>query len=396
MPFRTEAFLPTCSVAGVEAEAISRSLRSHEFARNIRLAVMIIIVGLLLTANIMSYTIDIGSYSLQPSDAMFCAFGKSKAGAQVDYFTTVWLIYAFTTRSILVCRKGSHNHSRVMLLDLIKKWIDPGFTGSTAQERFLDRLSQLDAQKRVIRQLCILYLACLELTASFTYEIIWLIFSFSYGVRLSAITWQFCYKQEDESTASCLKPALEMGFGQIVPLVLLLLPLLSWADSFHGSAVYLPLGPSLLSNQMAGNSETESSTLELSSQAPTNSTVSPSGGPPPTSGSQQITAIHQIETEGPPHQASNANALNGASHLGTSHTHASHIQIQLNGRDLIQFQNFVIILSLLHLSVIIMLAITGLVYLVIPILIFEALHLLDEVKEIGVVYRSWRSRQPAT
>lgn len=203
---------------------------------------MLVVVVLLLAANSISVTTDLSHSRNRPSDAIFCAYRKTKYKA-VDLFGIIWLIYAFTTRVIQVSIPEPSDTSRQRIFDRLRSRLD---NMPTIRDRVSSRIATLRQQEHlsVLAKLSLLwnafYFAYIELSSSFAWQVIWLTFSFGYGVRISADSWSFCYSMaeflQDPSSdpARCLTPALQMGFGQIVPLVLLALPVLSFVGAFFG------------------------------------------------------------------------------------------------------------------------------------------------------------------
>lgn len=62
--------------------------------------------------------------------------------------------------------------------------------------------------------------------ASFLYQIIWLCFFLTYGIWQQTVFYQWAWIPT--------QPLKEMGFGQIVPLLLITLPILSAGESYYG------------------------------------------------------------------------------------------------------------------------------------------------------------------
>ena len=197
---------------------------------------MFVVVVLLLAASVISTSTDVSFSVNQPSDAVFCAYRKQSKDMGIDVFSMIWLIYAFITKTIqvFVSEPSAPGHNRIF--DRLRIRLDHK---RTVRDRVLDKLEANSHQsKKLIFRANALYFAYIELSGSFSWQIIWLVYSFGYGVRISIDSWTLCYsfnrfqENQGEDPATCLTPALSMGFGQIVPLVLLILPILSFVGAF--------------------------------------------------------------------------------------------------------------------------------------------------------------------
>jgi hypothetical protein len=197
---------------------------------------MLPIAGLLLASTIQSSGISV---FYAPWHAVHCVVGQS---AFVDMFSvsfiTVWLVSAFTNRIMNVYLNEQEQHSRSWLFGKIMDRIDPLPPGQS-------RPSNLDILRayHIIQQpqkgfgatlktnRVLFEFALREFNSSFAWEIVWLIFSFLYGLTNTIVAWKFC-SEPDNEPGSCWSSILQMGFGQMVPLVLLLLPFLALLESF--------------------------------------------------------------------------------------------------------------------------------------------------------------------
>ncbi|KAH8890404.1 hypothetical protein GQ53DRAFT_175951 [Thozetella sp. PMI_491] len=234
---------------------------------------MFVVVVMLLAANTISATTDFTFSTTSPSEAIFCAYKKTALGPQVDFFSIIWLAYAFITRTAQVFLPEPSDPSAGRIFDRFS----PRFGRVVSiRAREVKRISTLLKEKRGTIQLLphVVYLAYIELSSSFAWQIIWLIFSFSYGFSSSVTSWQSCYSYNDflsganqtmsPDVLNCLGPATRMGFGQIAPLVLLLLPVLSFLEAFFVKSDTKSVGTSTLdlttamSTEMPVNSDSHS------------------------------------------------------------------------------------------------------------------------------------------
>lgn len=211
---------------------------------------MTVILALLIAARTIRVTIS--NEAAKPTDAVFCVYGQARSSTVVDYFSLCWLLYAFISRTgqVYVRKSGDEDDdSRHRFFDGLKRWINPNTELTTPLRRSLARISKIKQRNlawpkplRISLNVQFGVLAYKEFVASFAYEIVWTIFGFVYGATLSAEAWQFCQSLDaDLGQENCLRPALQMGFGQIVPLVLLILPFLNWVTGFFGQYQSVPL-----------------------------------------------------------------------------------------------------------------------------------------------------------
>lgn len=197
---------------------------------------MFAVVILLLAASVISTTTEVTFSVNQPSDAVFCAYRKQSKNAGIDLFSMAWLIYAFITKKIQVFVSEPSEPGQNRIFDRLRRRLNHN---STVRDRVLSKLAaNAQRRERLIFRANAVYFAYMELSTSFLWQIIWLVYSFGYGVRISISSWTLCYsfnrfhEDQGEAPATCLMPALNMGFGQIVPLVLLVLPIFSFVGAF--------------------------------------------------------------------------------------------------------------------------------------------------------------------
>lgn len=213
---------------------LERYLRRNKVVRYCRIVIMLAVAGLLLASQIQSN----GSYSEDSWSALHCTTIDSVTVDTLSItFIAVWLVFAFTNRILSVCATEASAPVRSWFFEKVMDRLKPlplGTSRPTNLEILRTRKAITEAEKPfgLIGAYMGLYGFVLrEFMSSFAWEISWLIFSSAYGITSTIMSWDNC-SQPGEEFESCWGKVLEMGFGQIVPLVLLLLPFFALVESF--------------------------------------------------------------------------------------------------------------------------------------------------------------------
>ena len=191
--------------------------------------------GLLLASQILSN----GTHDFPPWASMHCIkLKRSPFDIISTCFITVWVVFAFTNRIINVCSLQKSYSKRSWLFEVIAKRLglkpeDQSKGWSTHSQRFERFVSRFPERRTTSQE----FLLCITLVLFFLvdvmdslfWEILWLCFSLVYGLTGVALTWGHC-SQKDLGT--CWPGILQMGLGQIIPLVLLILPAFTFLESF--------------------------------------------------------------------------------------------------------------------------------------------------------------------
>ncbi|KAE8449038.1 hypothetical protein EG329_008626 [Mollisiaceae sp. DMI_Dod_QoI] len=134
-------------------------------------------------------------------------------------FISAWLVFAFLNRIVNICYKQSISE-RSWLFEYVvlhfklepegesQKW-------HTDRERLDERLAKLPERRTAVQDL----VYCVALLLFFLEDI------------MGTLTWTNCSQPTDNSD-SCWPKVLEMGLGQIIPLILLTLPAFAFLESF--------------------------------------------------------------------------------------------------------------------------------------------------------------------
>jgi hypothetical protein len=152
-------------------------------------------------------------------------------------FVTVWLVFAFLNRILSIFHDIESSSSRNWFVINLVKHIDPESDVATRtnlamlKDHIVDLLEK-EPPSRLEQFRFHLHVAAFvlrEFMGSFTWEIAWILFSTSYGLTSTIRSWNSCGQPDGEA---CWGSIRKMTIGQIIPLVLLLLPFLALAESF--------------------------------------------------------------------------------------------------------------------------------------------------------------------
>jgi hypothetical protein len=157
-------------------------------------------------------------------------------------FIAVWLVFAFFNRIVNICYSQDRPERSWLFEFLVKRFkLKPDGARAewpTAQERFDERFVKLPERRTTAQELSLsgaLLLFFLEdIMGSLFWEILWLIFSLAYGITGIFMVWGTCSQPGDEA-GSCWPDILEMGLGQMMPLILLILPVFAYIESYSKS-----------------------------------------------------------------------------------------------------------------------------------------------------------------
>jgi hypothetical protein len=195
--------------------------------------------GLLLASQIQSS----GLSWVAPWTAMHCVDRNTSAadGLAVS-FITVWLVFAFVNRIINICGEGQKISERSWVFEKLVHHLklQPKEGWPTNLKVFTKAVKHPIKDKKHTRgrkyeqilfiniRLLIFFLT--DIMNSLAWEIMWLSFAFIYGLTGTIVAWSNCY--QPTNLGSCWGNVLQMGLGQMVPLVLLILPAFAFLESF--------------------------------------------------------------------------------------------------------------------------------------------------------------------
>jgi hypothetical protein len=159
-------------------------------------------------------------------------------------FISVWLVFAFFNRIVNICYSQDRPERSWLFEFFVKRFkLKPDgarIDWPTAQERFNERFIKLPERRTSVRALSLsgaLLLFFLEdIMGSFFWEILWVLFSLAYGLTGLFTIWGTCTQPgHDDDYGSCWPDILEMGLGQMMPLLLLILPVFAYIESYSES-----------------------------------------------------------------------------------------------------------------------------------------------------------------
>ena len=213
-----------------------RYLHENKVIRYFRIALMAANAALLLASQIQSN----GLHGFPSWAAMHCI---KPTRTPFDYlsisFVTIWLVFAFVNRIINVCSQPESLSERSWLFKLAVRCFklkpqdeSKGWpTHSQYYDQFTSGFREPYTTFQEIR-LCI-YLVLfflVDVMDSLFWEILWLCFSLVYGLTGIALAWQHC-SQPTKELGKCWNSVREMGLGQMLPLILLILPVFTFLET---------------------------------------------------------------------------------------------------------------------------------------------------------------------
>lgn len=229
---------------------------SHRVARNFRAFMMVSMMIMLAVAQIIS-----NSESVQHSatDSYFgCALKKSFKLSPADGYEAfnltliiAWLITSYSSRMISLYspRRGSSKSwptrqvARVFRLELVEPTEEDDSLAKLDQivQEADDRLRNGPLRRwKILRRLCTTYTYFFALagaierafTNSFLWHLIWLFFGATFGIgQVISIRKDYTVPYRHDQEIDTLN---KWGFGQILPLVLLSLPVLTGLEAYFG------------------------------------------------------------------------------------------------------------------------------------------------------------------
>ncbi|KAE9379656.1 hypothetical protein N431DRAFT_526962 [Stipitochalara longipes BDJ] len=273
-------------------------LQDHPTVRNWRVGGMLVILGLLFFG-VLTKVALLEEYQI--TGQMECVFMSMSAGLRDDPGYTVpivlvFLFFAYANQLVKLFSENRQNTTFKVLDGYITRECIRLFTG-TSRKAWRDKYSKVielqaknrlsinrrkwktQMEKRTLRQqkrykaqvMCLSAMSLLATASnlyleSFVWQIVWLIFGLSYGIaQLVNVRWQ---------NSPPLAPGVgRMDFGQIVPLLLLVLPVLAageayyeWKDKRNGRKSRRMRNRSEISLQIGVPSEPEQNDTLLSQQ----------------------------------------------------------------------------------------------------------------------------------
>lgn len=226
----------------------------HHTPRNIRLAIMAISIGVLLYN-----LLEIQNFDL--SSTLSCAlaenpFGNLQAGLQgsLHEISVALLLYAASVVGVILIgyvRRGLELFSKTYRVDhsswvceLLSLALDRRQMNTAQFQEMTDRrrFSRCLRISRGSRAAIILSIHA-ELAHSFMWEMIWILFYYFFG--LAQFIYTLAVATNDWGVSLTNAISWRPGFGQLLPLLLLLLPILNAVDAYFGKRMPDPTAPNL-------------------------------------------------------------------------------------------------------------------------------------------------------
>lgn len=202
---------------------------------------MLLIAGLLIAAEVITYIIltQGGGENI----AMYCAVSRpnlSDTAYLIPYLLPIliWLVAAYVNRLTPIYAEDRGDPSRSWLFHYMMLKVDPHYESTEPVEGHVEairRIKKIKNEQGVLLRALIWYElfrhAYLQLTGSFLWDLMWMSFALIYGISQLVVTWVQNSTQSDGNNAHFL---FDMGFGQIVSIILLLLPALAALEVLYG------------------------------------------------------------------------------------------------------------------------------------------------------------------
>lgn len=242
-------------------------LTDHPVVRTWRVIGMVCMVALLYTAEFMPSSTQRITEGLDNSMPIQCVFNKKQIGNDfwsiltlppiqafllVSYGNKVFHLYYFNSNVSIMgwfirqIKKGSRasvNQLKELAETVLEADERPKLAKSAAyrklqenrrDSRLIHRLNALSKSQRprpsLRRGLALIHFIFAELSDCFLYQILFLLFGITYGlVQIAACRWAYM-----SAPADIIGSENEMGFGQLVPLLLITLPILAAGEAYFG------------------------------------------------------------------------------------------------------------------------------------------------------------------
>jgi hypothetical protein len=172
-----------------------------------------------------------------PWAAMHCVNPKKSF---VDYlslsFITLWVIFAFINRIINISGKERKLSNRSWMFEKVVDYYklqpkDASQGWPNNLQILNEKIKNEKKNSKIARKVMVIDFFLTDIMSSLAWEINWLCFSFAYGLSGTIITWISCSQPTDEF-GYCWGSVMQMGLGQMIPLILLILPVFAILESF--------------------------------------------------------------------------------------------------------------------------------------------------------------------
>jgi hypothetical protein len=146
----------------------------------------------------------------------------------------VWLIFAYVNRIEALFDQGRGKGSESWAIKYFTKKFNPELLDEDDHQRAIKRISKLSelqhspVERHFLTGLALTIFANAQLRSSFLWEIIWIHFAFIYGITNLALIWMTPF------FAASYSGITTIGFGQLISILLLILPFLNVAEVYYG------------------------------------------------------------------------------------------------------------------------------------------------------------------
>lgn len=190
--------------------------------------------ALLLVSQIQSQVLS----QAAPWSAKHCVGANAKPSNTLGVcFISVWLIFAFFNRISNICGEEQERPERSWIFEeLVRRFslqpqnpVEGWPSNLTDFTQRMKKFTNESFQHHAGSFFTFLIFFEADLKNSLAWEIMWLWFAFAYGLMETIRAWMSCTQPEH---GSCWGDVLQMGLGQMMPLVLLILPAFAILESF--------------------------------------------------------------------------------------------------------------------------------------------------------------------
>ncbi|OCK73708.1 hypothetical protein K432DRAFT_410468 [Lepidopterella palustris CBS 459.81] len=259
---------------------------------------MLLIAALLIAGNFMRTTTDISLAWQRPDLCLYCLFNNSslrkKASVGVDIFSMIWLFSAYANRLVALYDSDVTTHSRSWIYRCFMRKGSRQRSDPYTRQNILDKIHAVCESHRAPRSKAfinaahLLSLAYVEMKGSFWWEIVWLLFGAAYGLTTVFTVW---FSRSQSGQLFLGATATTMGFGQIVPLLLLILPIFAALEA-KADATEVSQASNLPNSTQPNESIAQDAAETIS--APTTSIAQMLQVPDPTRQSHPFANMHRL------------------------------------------------------------------------------------------------------
>lgn len=216
---------------------LPRYFYENKTMRNIRAILMVGFALLLVCSQVLVYSANLidAPYEFYFGCPMARKFHLYSVDLLYPITTITWLVFVYTNRLVFLYTKPQDRSStRSWIYTVVAR--KRGLTlPMSVSQGFDERIRHTHSafpetqERNPVAGEKLLFLATRSFVNSFFWEILWLCFSASYGISMVTFRWEDSrYSIDDTSDLD------HWGFGQLIPLCFLVLPILTGIEAYTG------------------------------------------------------------------------------------------------------------------------------------------------------------------